>query len=243
MKNPRIMQRTVSVFNTHKTSGHPRGEVMNGKGIRRITIIVFCAFVLNGCRSFDMVENEKQKHAIDQQVPNMTLVVNKPSIKACFANWQHSIVTAEVGPIGFPQMKEEGLTSDNLESYVETVIRNNFIMQSNNHSNKYLSVIVRNIDFSQNWWWEPVTFGGILGILGIPVCSQTLIIEMEAAVLQQNGNILKIYKTKAEKTAYGALYWGYMWIGRASFCMALNNACADLREQIRRDADYLKSVK
>lgn len=216
---------------------------MNGKGIRRITIIVFYAFILNGCKIYSLVDNEKQKHALDQQVPNMTLVVNKPSIKECFANWPLSIVTGEFNPIYFTQMKEEGLASDSLESYVETVIRHNFVMQSNNRSNTYLSVLVRSIDTSQNWWWAPVSLGGILAILGIPVASQTFVIELEAAILRQNGDILKIYKSKAEITAYGAFYWGHAYVGRASFGMALNNACADLREQIRRDADYLKSVK
>ena len=123
------------------------------------------------------------------------------------------------------------------------IIRNN-LMFDRDAKNAYLSVLVRNVEWSQNGvWMVPGSITvGILYFMGLPAMSFTLTIDMEAAVMKPDGRVLKVYRARGVGKEYAAFYWGYAYPDIPAYRNALIVGCADLRKQIEADKENLNKL-
>jgi len=201
------------------------------------------------CKSLDPKLLE-QTAAFDKGVTPMRVVVNTDSIKACFpGGWRDEKewsledkkfrggyrkdmpgVGGFVSCCSFPEQ----------ESAV-SLLRNNLIFEKDSR-NIFLSVLVRNIEWRTNTIWYLASIMGILNVFGFPFRSQTITIDMEAAVMNPAGKMIKIYKAQGKDTEYMAPYWGYMYAEKPAYIKALIAGCADLRKQIEADRENINKL-
>jgi hypothetical protein len=130
------------------------------------------------------------------------------------------------------------------ESLVNLIKQN--LMFGKDSRNVYLSVLVRNVEWGRNSAW---IFFGILGagvfyLFGVPSRSDTVTIDMEAAIMNSSGKIIKTYKARGKDAEYIAIYWGYLppEDTQTAYTRAMIAGCADLRKQIEADRENLNKL-
>jgi hypothetical protein len=171
--------------------------------------ILLSCFILS-CKSFDnsLLLN---KEIIDKDIKSMHVIVNYESVETCLGDY-----------------KPEELIY---------VIKNNLTFETE-PENYYLSIIVRKADYSQKGWVIPSVFTlFIFNLFGGPANTYTYTIELEGAIMNRDGRILKAYNAKGTDSEYMALYWGYdTWEGTYTAKInAITNACKDIRTQLKND--------
>jgi len=192
---------------------------MKMKTVVQVLIIFILAVLLSNCKSFDRSLLSK-KEFIDKSVPSLHVVVNMKSIESCFPG--NSISQNEIVEV----------INNNL-SFKETA------------SNIYLSVIIRKVECDKTHAWALTGASlGILNILGVPMDSTTYNIYLEAAVLNKNGDILKIYSATGHDTEYQALGWGYFLSDsiKQAYIQAIRAACSEISEQMKKDAKNIRKI-
>ncbi|MCU0849615.1 MAG: hypothetical protein MUD12_17175 [Spirochaetes bacterium] len=215
-----------------------------------IALVAALSALTFSCKSLDpkLVE---QTSAFDKGVNPMRVVINTDSIKACFhGGWRDDyemLLEWRKWRDGYsreyPGIKGYSCCSFPDQESAVRIIRNN-LMFDRDSRNAYLSVLVRNVEWSTNpGWMVPGSITvGILYFMGMPGVSITLTIDLEAAVMKPDGRVLKVYRAKGVDTEYLAFYWGYAKPDIPAFMNALIAGCADLRKKIEDDKDNLNKL-
>ncbi|MCU0848770.1 MAG: hypothetical protein MUD12_12865 [Spirochaetes bacterium] len=172
---------------------------------------------------------------VDPSIKPMTVVVSDLSIDRCFPKIDD-----------FPEQgRAYGMFNDFKKVFRDSVretIRKNLLFQAKSNT-AYLSVLVRNVEYEFNGLWMWLSGGLIVGyFFGIPATSMTYTVEMEAAVMNRQGRVLKTYSTVAEDTEYAAFYWGYYDPAQVAYTKALIKACDGIREQLTKDAANINGM-
>jgi hypothetical protein len=218
------------------------------------TVSVLLAFAVAviplSCKSFDPKLLE-QAATFDKSVTPMRVVINTDSIKACFrggwrdikeynAEFDKIIAGDRQGPLG---IYGQACCSFPEQQKIINLIKQN-LMFGKDSKIVYMSVLVRNIEWLDNSGWLGLAPLGIFWFFGMPWRSMTATINMEAAVMNSSGKIIKIYKAWGKDTEYLALYWGYFRPKelQTAYTRALLAACADLRKQIEADRENINKL-
>lgn len=184
-----------------------------------IPLIIFSVFI--SCKSFDNKLLE-QKGYIDKSVRPMKLVINQPSVeKFCTPN---KFVTS---------------------SEVTNTLKQNLIFESA-RGDIYLSVIIfRSKVKSFSHLYEilalmvPVFFGAVINTV-------TYTITLEAAVMNHKGDILKTYTSTGSDKEWRGGTGHFTLTGpdgpKTAYIKALLSACNDLREQLKKDKNYINKL-
>ncbi|MCU0849613.1 MAG: hypothetical protein MUD12_17165 [Spirochaetes bacterium] len=214
-----------------------------------ISIILAGALAVTfiSCRSIDPTLTTRTA-SFDAGVTPMRVAVNTESIKSCFpGGWRddyerrlemskrkQEILNGKTGVLGilccsFPDQEA-----------AVNIIRNNLAFGKDSR-NVYLSVVVRNVEWSYNLLWE-IAGVAVLVPFGYPAWSETVKIDLEAAVMKPDGRVLKVYRARGVDTEYGAAYWGYLDASIPALRYALIAGCADIRKQIEADRENINKL-
>jgi hypothetical protein len=159
----------------------------------------------------------------------MEVFVNRDSINTCFTGNPGGITITEVE--------------------ISNLIKRNLAF--NSKSDKFfMSVVVRKVNAEEGGVWLALSLCTLtlINFLGFPADSFKWDIYLEAAIMNQDGKVLKIYSAKGTDTEYWALYWGFPILvdksnldgGKTACFNAILAACEDLRNQIMRDAENIR---
>jgi len=199
------------------------------------------------CRSMDQTLVARTA-SFDGGVPPMRVVVNTESVRSCFpGGWlddngawaemrkrREEIRNGKTGVLGIL------CCSFSDQEAAVRIIRNNLAF-GGNAGNVCLSVVVRNAEWSYNLLWE-IAGVAVLVPFGYPAWSETVKIDMEAAVMKPDGRVLRLYRAQGVDTEYGAMYWGYLDASIPALRYALIDGCAKIRKQIDDDKENLKKI-
>ncbi|MCU0849608.1 MAG: hypothetical protein MUD12_17140 [Spirochaetes bacterium] len=203
-----------------------------------ITIILAGALAVTfiSCRSIDPTLTTKTA-SFDQSVTPMRVVINTDSIKSCFpGGWRDD----------YERRMEMRKWGDGYRRDMPGVKGYSYKCCSFSDQESAVRIIRNNLMFdrdSRNAWMAPGTItAGILYFMGMPAASDTLTIDLEAAVMKPDGRVLKVYRAKGIDTEYLAFYWGYANPDIPAYMNALIAGCADLRKQIEADRENLNKI-
>jgi hypothetical protein len=98
------------------------------------------------------------------------------------------------------------------------------------------------------WFTTSLMTAFTINLLGFPIGSHTTEVWLAVDVLNADGVSVGVFNSRGKATAYGAMYWGYNFVGvagggsydfpvaRASLLKALRQAMKPLKDKIGKDA-------
>ncbi len=192
----------------------------------RYIIPLLSLFLLISCKSFDNRLFD-QKEYLDNSVVPMKIVINQSSIDKS---------------IHFKDFPAYVYITD---EEVTRIINQQLIFEQK-PGKIYLSVIVRktNIDIFSHLY--QMLFLMVPVLLGAPMDTMTFTIKLDAAIIKQDGRILKTYTSTGVATDYngGTAHYYYTSTDapKTLYIRALQAACKDLREQLKNDSDTINRI-
>lgn len=188
---------------------------------------------LFSCKSLDnrLLLN---KENFDKDVKPMRVIVNYESLTTCFPfDWAGN--KSEYYINNKEHIDKEYF--DSIEQYMN-VIKNNLTFEAES-SDYYLSIILRNANWSLNVGYLAPSMLTlfIFNLFGGPMRSFTYTIELEAAIMNPDGKVIKTYKARGIDTEYSALYYGYNTPDdeNTAAIKAFIKACKEIRVQLKKD--------
>ncbi|MCU0849614.1 MAG: hypothetical protein MUD12_17170 [Spirochaetes bacterium] len=215
-----------------------------------IALVAALSALSFSCRSYDPALTTRTA-SFEKGVTPMRVVINTDSIKSCFPGgwrddyeWDMEVKKFYEGyRRDHPSLVGTICCSFSDQEAAVRIIRNN-LMFDRDSRNAYLSVLVRNVEWRMNKAWVILNSVTVVipVLMGIPLASFTLTIDMEAAVMKPDGRVLKVYRARGVDTEYQALYWGFSYPTIQGYMNALIAGCADIRKQIEADRENLNKL-
>jgi len=196
--------------------------------------VLLPAVISTGCRHMNESLLLRESY-LDPSLKPMTVVISDLSIDRCFPKIDD--FPEKVRPFAFGNNFRKVFRDS-----VKETIRKNLLFRAKSEG-AYLSVVVRSVEYSANSTWA--IWAGMLIVapfFGFPLMSTTYSIEMEAAVMNRQGRVLKTYGTSVTDAEYVAMYWGYYDPALVAYTKALLKACDDIRGQMEKDAANINGM-
>ncbi len=188
--------------------------MVNIKRSSFIIILLLQILFLFSCESFDKSVLLKQSF-VDKSVQPLNVFINEESIKIC--------------------IKDSYLTYFSDINDVIAYLKNNLQFESG-HSRYSLSIIIRKIESTGGFFNALIP----LWFLGIPLGWETVSIDIEAAIVDTKGKVLKTYYANATNTKFRGMYYRHYY--QTLLYKSLNEICKSIRDQLMKDAEYIKNI-
>jgi len=215
-----------------------------------VIVFLLCSSII-GCKSFDP-SLLRPREVIPQRLPPLEVQIDQGSMESAF-----SLGSTTGNAVGYSAPVFGGyVTAASLsgKSFKDRRIQdsivvfdreiNDNICELSGAKKGYAVCRIASSTTSDNWAWLILSAWGPY-ILGSPVHSSSIELDIEVEILDLQRNKVARYSAIGKDTEYSALYWGYSdykadrddtTLSRVLNAQALLNAMVDIKKQIQRDA-------